>query len=238
MLEIIYQDDYLVAINKPHGLLVHQSPIARDASEFAIQLLRDQIGKKVYPVHRIDRKTSGILLFALDKEVNKNLTEQLTLKTVEKKYWAIVRGYTPDEQLIDYALYKDNGTLQEAQTMIKTLAKVEIDIPSGKHSTSRYSFVEAFPLTGRMHQIRKHMAHILHPIIGDRPHGCNKQNKIWLEKFEMNTMLLHAQKLVFTHPVSNEKVVLTARPQDEFIRAAGIMGFYIDEQNCISIVNT
>ena len=84
MLEIIYQDDYLVAINKPHGLLVHQSPIARDASEFAIQLLRDQIGKKVYPVHRIDRKTSGILLFALDKEVNKSLTEQLTLKTVQK----------------------------------------------------------------------------------------------------------------------------------------------------------
>jgi len=237
MLEIIYQDDYLVAINKPHGLLVHQSPIARDASEFAIQLLRDQIGKKVYPVHRIDRKTSGILLFALDKEVNKCLTEQLTLKTVEKKYWAIVRGYTPDEQLIDYALYKDNGTLQEAQTMITTLAKVEIDIPSGKHSTSRYSFVEAFPLTGRMHQIRKHMAHILHPIIGDRPHGCNKQNKIWLEKFEMNTMLLHAQKLVFTHPVSNEKVVLTARPQKEFIRAAGIMGFHIDEKNCVSVGN-
>lgn len=235
MLEIIYQDDYLVAINKPHGLLVHQSPIARDASEFAIQLLRDQIDKKVYPVHRIDRKTSGILLFALDKEVNKNLTEQLTLKTVEKKYWAIVRGFTPDEQLIDYALYKDNGALQEAQTIIKTLAKVEIDIPSGKHSTSRYSFVEAFPLTGRMHQIRKHMAHILHPIIGDRPHGCNKQNKIWLERFKMNTMLLHAQKLVFTHPVSHEKVVLTARPQEEFIRAAGIMGFYIDEENCVSI---
>lgn len=237
MLEIIYQDDYLVAINKPHGLLVHQSPIARDASEFAIQLLRDQIDKKVYPVHRIDRKTSGILLFALDKEVNKNLTEQLTLKTVEKKYWAIVRGYTPDEQLIDYALYKDNGTLQEAQTRIKTLAKVEIDIPSGKHSTSRYSFVEASPLTGRMHQIRKHMAHILHPIIGDRPHGCNKQNKIWLEKFKINTMLLHAQKLVFTHPISNEKVVLTARPQEEFMRAAGIMGFYIDKKNCIGTGN-
>ena len=176
-------------------------------------------------------------IFALDKEVNKSLTEQLTLKTVEKKYWAIVRGYTPDEQLIDYALYKDNGTLQEAQTMIKTLAKVEIDIPSGKHSTSRYSFVEAFPLTGRMHQIRKHMAHILHPIIGDRPHGCNKQNKIWLEKFKINTMLLHAQKLVFTHPVSNEKVELTAHLQEEFLRAAGIMGFYIDKKNGVSVGN-
>lgn len=229
MLEIIYQDDYLVAINKPHGLLVHQSPIARDASEFAIQLLRDQIGKKVYPVHRIDRKTSGILLFALDKEVNKSLTEQFTLKTVEKKYWAIVRGFTPEELHIDYPLYKDNGVLQEAQTTIKTLAQTVLPIPSGKHDTSRYSFIEASPLTGRMHQIRKHLAHVLHPIIGDRPHGCNKQNKIWLEKFEMNTMLLHAQKLVFTHPVTAKEVVLTARPHKEFLRSAGILGFEMDK---------
>lgn len=225
LLEILYQDEYITAINKPHGLLVHQSPIARDASEFAIQLLRDQIGKKVFPVHRLDRKTSGVLLFAFDKEVNRILTEQFTTKQIEKRYIAIVRGFAPEEMLIDYALYKDNGVLQEAQTLIKRMQIAEIDLPSGKHPTSRYSFVEAFPFTGRMHQIRKHLAHILHPIIGDRPHGCNKQNKLWLEKYEMNTMMLHGASLKLNHPVTNEVLEIKAEPQAEFKRVMQLLNF-------------
>ena len=227
MLEILYQDDYLIAINKPHGLLVHQSPIARDASEFAIQLLRDQIGKKVYPVHRIDRKTSGVLLFAFDKEINKQMTELFSTKTIQKQYYAIVRGFAPDEQLIDYALYTDDGKLQDAQTSIKTIQKSEIELAFGKHATSRYSLIEAFPHTGRMHQIRKHLAHILHPIIGDRPHGCNKQNKLWLETFEMNTMLLHAKSVTFVHPVTNEDIAIEAPFQSEFKRVAEILNLDI-----------
>lgn len=215
-LEIIYEDEYLVAINKPHGLLVHQSSIARNADEFAVQLLRDQIGQRVYPAHRLDRKTSGVLLFALDKATNQSLTQQFTDKTITKKYWAIVRGFAPDELTIDYALRKDNGVLQDAVTKIKTVQRTEIDLPFGKHSTSRYSLVEAEPITGRMHQIRKHMAHILYPIIGDRPHGCNKQNKLWLEKFGMKTMLLHAHSLTFTHPKSLEEITLSAQPSEIF----------------------
>lgn len=215
-LEILYEDEYLVAINKPHGLLVHQSSIARNADEFAVQLLRDQIGQRVYPTHRLDRKTSGVLLFALDKTTNQSLTQQFTDKTITKKYWAIVRGFAPDELTIDYALRKDNGVLQDAITKIKTLDRVEIDLPFGKHPTSRYSLVEAQPQTGRMHQIRKHMAHIFHPIIGDRPHGCNKQNKLWLEKFGMKTMLLHAHSLTFTHPKSLEEITLSAQPSEIF----------------------
>jgi len=215
-LEILYKDEYLVAINKPHGLLVHQSSIARNADEFAVQLLRDQIGQRVYPAHRLDRKTSGVLLFALDKTTNQSLTQQFTDKTITKKYWAIVRGFAPDELTIDYALRKDNGVLQDAVTKIKTVQRAEIDLPFGKHSTSRYSLVEAEPITGRMHQIRKHMAHILYPIIGDRPHGCNKQNKLWLEKFGMKTMLLHAHSLTFTHPKSLEEITLSAQPSEIF----------------------
>lgn len=215
-LEILYEDEYLVAINKPHGLLVHQSSIARNADEFAVQLLRDQIGQRVYPAHRLDRKTSGVLLFALDKTTNQSLTQQFTDKTITKKYWAIVRGFAPDELTIDYALRKDNGVLQDAVTKIKTVQRTEIDLPFGKHSTSRYSLVEAEPITGRMHQIRKHMAHILYPIIGDRPHGCNKQNKLWLEKFGMKTMLLHARSLTFTHPKSLEEITLSAQPSEIF----------------------
>lgn len=226
-LEIIYQDEYLVAINKPHDLLVHQSPIARNAEEFAIQILRNQINQKVYPVHRLDRKTSGVLLFALDKDTNRNLVEQFTNKSTEKKYWAIVRGFCPDELTIDYALHRDDGVLQDAVTKIKTLEKAEIDLPLGKHQTSRYSLIEAEPLTGRMHQIRKHLAHILHPIIGDRPHGCNKQNKLWLEKFNMKTMLLHAHSLTFQHPYTKENIVLTAQPSQVFTKVYQLLNFKV-----------
>lgn len=225
MLEILYQDEHIIAINKPHGLLVHQSPIARDADEFAIQLLRDQIGKKVYPVHRLDRKTSGVLLFAFSKEVNRALTEQFTTKQIEKRYIAIVRGFAPEEMHIDYALYKDNGVLQDAQTLIKRLQIAEINLPSGKHQTSRYSLIEAFPFTGRMHQIRKHLAHILNPIIGDRPHGCNKQNKLWLENFQMNTMLLHGASLKLMHPVTNEELLIEAKIHSEFKRVMDLLNF-------------
>ncbi|MBQ0116337.1 MAG: pseudouridylate synthase [Flavobacterium sp.] len=225
MLEILYQDDHLVAINKPHGLLVHQSPIARDASEFAIQLLRDQIQQKVFPVHRLDRKTSGVLLFALDKETNKIMTDKFTNKDIEKSYLAILRGFTPPSATIDYALFKDNGTLQDAVTHYKTLQQSEIELPSGKHLTSRYSLVEAHPETGRMHQLRKHFAHVLHPILGDRPHGCNKQNKLWLEKHQMDKMMLHANTLSFAHPHTQEQVHLTATPSAEFQRVCQILNF-------------
>ena len=223
MLDILFQDPYIVVINKPHHLLVHASPIARNAEEFAIQILRDQIGQKVYPVHRLDRKTSGVLIFALDKTTNAVLTQQFTEKNVEKTYWAIVRGFAPKELFIDYPLSKDNGVLQDAQTSIKTLAYAEINVPFGKHNTSRYSLIEAKPLTGRMHQIRKHLAHILHPIIADRPHGCNKQNKLWLEKFNHNTMLLHAQSVKFMHPIHQTPMEINAPLSHDFLKALDVL---------------
>ncbi|CAN5493546.1 tRNA pseudouridine(65) synthase TruC [soil metagenome] len=222
LLTILYQSADLVAINKPHGLLVHRSMIASDASEFAVQLLRDQLGQRVYPVHRLDRKTGGVLLFALTESMNSIMQQQFMGGTVDKKYIAIVRGYTPDEQTIDYPLRNDEtGVSQDAVTHIKTLRRTEIPLPFGKHATSRYSLVELTPTTGRMHQLRKHMAHILHPIIGDRPHGCNKQNKLFKEHFEMNTMLLHAQQIEFTHPITSELITITAPFQAEFGRMLG-----------------
>jgi len=223
MLEIIYQDEYLVAINKPHGLLVHQTSIARDATEFALQMLRDQIGKHVSPVHRLDRKTSGILLFAFDKTSETLMQQQFMNAETEKKYLAILRGFAPDFMEIDYPLAKENGTMQEAFTCFKTLQKAEVDVAFGKHQTSRYSLIEATPKTGRMHQLRKHFSHILHPIIGDRTHGCNKQNKFFLEQWNMTTMLLHASELSFTHPITSEKIHLKANLHDEFKRVMKIM---------------
>ncbi|WP_410221567.1 pseudouridine synthase [Pedobacter sp.] len=223
MLEIVYQDNDLIAINKPHGLLVHRSKLANDAKEFALQLLRDQIGKQVNPVHRLDRKTGGALLFAFSKEVEIEMQKQFQEGLVEKKYLAIVRGFTPDEMEIDYPLAKENGTLQEAFTMFRTLQQSEIPVEFGKHPTGRYSLVEANPKTGRMHQLRKHFAHIFHPIIGDRPHGCNKQNRYFKERYQMDTMLLHASSLKFVHPVTTEPVHITASVHPEFKRAAAIM---------------
>ncbi len=224
-LDIIYQDDYLVAINKPHGLLVHRSPIASDATEFALQILRDQLNRLVYPAHRLDRKTGGVLLFALSKEVEKQMQQQFQENLVDKKYLAIVRGYTYDAGEIDYPLRKENGTLQEAFTRYKTLARAELDVALGNHRTSRYSLVEANPATGRMHQLRKHFSHIFHPIIADRTHGCNKQNKMFKERWELDAMLLHASELMLTHPVTHEPIHIEAPLQPEFLRMMNIMGW-------------
>jgi tRNA pseudouridine65 synthase len=225
MLEIVYQDEYLVAINKPHGLLVHRSKIANDATEFALQLLRDQLGKHVSPVHRLDRKTSGLLLFAFEKDVEIALHKQFQEGLVTKKYWAILRGYAPQEMDINYPLAKENGTMQEAFTAFRTVQHAEIDIALGKHPTSRYSLVEATPTTGRMHQLRRHFAHIFHPIIGDRKHGCNKQNRFFKTEFEMTTMLLHASALIFNHPITEKEISLKADLHDEFKRVMVLMKF-------------
>jgi len=218
MLEILYQDEYVVAINKPHGLLVHRSKIANDANEFAIQLLRDQINQVVYPVHRLDRKTSGVLLFGLSSEVNSIMQQQFMNREVTKKYLAFVRGFMDEAGTIDYPLKKENGTSQDAITHYKSLKRGVLPFPSGNFETSRYSLIELNPETGRMHQIRRHLAHVFHPIIGDRPHGCNKQNKLFLERLQMITMLLHASELTFNHPISKETVTIKAPLFSEFRR--------------------
>lgn len=225
MLEIVYQDEHIIAINKPHGLLVHRSSIANDAKEFALQLLRDQVGRHVSPVHRLDRKTGGLLLFAFEKDVEIALHQQFQNGQVIKKYLAVLRGHSPDQQDIDYPLAKENGTIQEAFTAFVTLKRAELNIPFGKHETSRYSLVEATPTTGRMHQLRRHFAHIFYPIIGDRKHGCNKQNKFFKEQWDMTTMLLHASQLSFKHPVTGDQVVLKADIGDEFRRMNQLMGW-------------
>ncbi|WP_254526736.1 MULTISPECIES: pseudouridine synthase [unclassified Sphingobacterium] len=223
MLEILFEDEDFVAINKPHGLLVHKSSIAADTSEFALQILRDQIGKKVYPAHRLDRKTAGVLLFSLNKEMDSAIQTAFSQNLIKKEYLAVLRGHTDPEGTIDYPLKKENGTIQEALTHYQTLATTEIDLPFGKFPTSRYSLVLAKPETGRMHQLRRHFAHIFHPIIGDRPHGCNKQNKLWKDTFQHDTMLLHAKSLAFSHPKTQENILIQAQIQPEFERALGIL---------------
>ena len=225
MLDILYKDDWMVAVNKPAGVLVHRSSIAKDATVFVLQLLRDQLGQRVYTVHRLDRKTSGVLLFALDENTQKVLSLQFQNREVFKSYRAIVRGFVAEIQRIDYALKNDKGKIQDAITDVVPLQSVEAPFGDHRFPTSRYSFIELIPHTGRMHQLRKHMAHLRHPIIGDRPHGCNKQNKLWKEKFSMINMLLHARILRLNHPlVVDKKVEIHAPFPQHFEEAFSLLG--------------
>jgi len=215
-LQIIYEDDYIIAINKPAGLLVHRTKLARDAKEFALQLLRDQVGYQVTPIHRLDRKTSGVLLFAKQQDFVHPFQMALQDESTLKRYVAIVRGFFPKEITVDYPLVNEAGKKQEATTGFKLLDKSEIPLAFGKFESSRYSLIEAFPKTGRMHQIRKHLNHLRHPIIGDRPHGCNKQNRLFLKEFNLSKMLLHAESIEIKHPFKETVLEIEAVIPEHF----------------------
>lgn len=223
-MEILFQDDSFIAINKPAGLLVHPSRIAPNAKTSAMQLLRDQIGSYVYPIHRLDRKTSGVLLFALSKASLSAVSEQFRDGLVRKVYLSINRGYVEEKGIIDYALTNSKGKVQHAVTHYKCLAQTEIPLAHGGHETSRYSMLELRPLTGRFHQLRKHLAHIRHPIIGDRPHGCNKQNRLFKKEFALMEMMLWARSLKFHHPEKGA-IEIRSNPSPEFLRIAAMLNF-------------
>lgn len=231
MLEIIFEDDHYIAINKPNGLLVHRSAIARDVETFAVQELRDQINQYVFPAHRLDRKTSGVLLFAKNKNALSSIRQLFEIKEINKEYFAIVRGFTEPKGLIDYPLTNEKGVSKDAITYFETLETSEIPVPLGKFPTSRYSLVKLTPQTGRMHQLRKHMAHILHPIIGDRPHGCNKQNRHFKSTWNSETMFLHAHSMAFIHPLTFSALDIHARVPNEFIRISQILKFSCNFDN-------
>ncbi len=207
MLDIIHRDSRTIAVNKPAGMLVHRSWLDKHETRFAVQTLRDQIGQHVYPVHRLDRPTSGVLLFALDTEAARLLTQQFENKTIEKTYWAIVRGHLPSDGLIDYALKympdkiaeaQTEATLQEAQTTYRCLAQTELPFQSAlRYPTSRYSWAELTPHTGRKHQLRRHMKHIFHPIVGDTNYGDLRQNHAVAEHIGTQRLMLHARSLSF-----------------------------------------
>lgn len=227
MLEILYRDEFLVAINKPSGLLVHRSPIDRYETEFAVQILRDQIGQFVYPVHRLDKPTSGVLLFALDKESASLLGEQFMSRESKKSYIAVVRGYIEERGIIEHALTikldkiadKDSSVpieAQEATTEYERVATVELDFAVGKYDKTRYSLVKLYPMTGRKHQLRRHMKHISHHILGDTKYGRGEHNIFIREQFDCHRMLLHASELQIRHPYTNEILVIQASLDDTF----------------------
>lgn len=226
-LQILYKDEHYVAINKPHNLLVHRSPIAADESVFALQLLRDQLGCWVSLCHRIDRKTAGVLLFALTKEADQLIKKQFENQLCQKKYLALVRGYLPDEGMTDRPLANEKGVMKEAITYFRCLQKVELDIAVSRYPKSRYSLAEITPKTGRMHQIRRHFAQMRHYLIGDKTHGECKHNKMFEQNFDLQTMLLHAKELSFVHPFTQTTVTIEAPLQPEFLAVLDKLGLEI-----------
>ena len=229
-LPILFRDDDVVAINKPAGLLVHRSRVDVHASEFAVQMLRDQIGQLVFPVHRIDRPTSGVLLFALNKECARELSDQFASRSVSKDYLAIVRGNTPETKRWDEPLIekhdpatdgkaRKNKAAQEAITQFRTLESWTVPFSAGKYSQSRYSLIAAKPLTGRKHQLRRHFNHMAHPIVGDSTYGDRRHNRLFREQFAVHRLLLIAKRMKFLHPVSGSAIEVEAENGIEFDNA-------------------
>jgi tRNA pseudouridine65 synthase len=219
MLEILFQDDALIAVNKPANLAVHRSKMVGNADTFLIDALREQVGESVYLAHRLDRATSGVLLVARNKEIAAALGEQFMARTVHKQYLVVVRGWPdPAEGVIDYPLpgSRETGPRREARTRYRQLATTEVPIALGRYPQQRYALLLAEPESGRFRQIRKHLAHIHHPVIGDCQHGRGDHNRLYKQYFGCHRMLLHAWQLDFHHPLSGASMTLEAPLDDAF----------------------
>ena len=218
MLDILYLDDYLAIVNKPAGWLVHRTPLDKGESRFVLQALRDQIGQHVWPVHRLDKGTSGVLVFALNAEVARALGQAFeTGEGLHKTYRAIVRGWPSEQDLIDHPLKRmpddmrsEREEIQPAQTRYQTLRRGELPIAQGEFTSLRWAEVQLQPLTGRRHQLRRHMKHIAHPIIGDATHGKGPLNRAVAAHLGQQRLWLHALRLDMRHPMSGQALTIDA----------------------------
>lgn len=221
-LDILFQDEHLVAVNKPEGLLVHRTNLAKDEEDAVVQRLRDQTGKWVFPVHRLDRGTSGVLLMAFTPDIARQLSLQFSEAQTRKTYHCLVRGYCDESGVIDYPLAKLNeqkgrsrfkieGTEKDAETHFVRLKQFQLPVPVSRYDSMRLSWLEVTPKQGRKHQIRRHFKHLLNPLVGDTCYGCRHINKvtreIWSEDFRL---MLHASSLEFSHPISKQRMTLEA----------------------------
>ena len=225
--EIVYQDDHFVAVNKPAGLLVHRSFVDPTEKQAALQMVRDQVGGKVFPVHRLDRPTSGVLLFALDPETAKRCALLFQAGSFTKTYLAVVRGILPDAGVIDHPVKQvrdrydkrqegDEIKRHPAVTTFKCLATIELPFFVDKYPHTRYCLAELSPKTGRRHQLRQHMKHLSHPIIGDTRYGKSVHNRFFQTRFGCRRLLLAAVRLEFIHPATRAHVTIKADPGPDF----------------------
>ncbi|GGK82111.1 pseudouridine synthase [Amphritea balenae] len=238
-INILFEDEHYFAIDKPSGLLVHPSPIERRAPN-AIALIREQLGIKAYTVHRLDRPTSGVLIFAKSSEAAHKLNLCFAERQIKKTYHCVCRGYTPEEGVIDHPLKEildkvadkradPNKPPKDAVSEFRRLGTVELPIAVGRYDSARYSLVEVKPKTGRKHQIRRHLKHIFHPLVGDTKHGDGRHNTLFRDEFGLERLLLMASKLEFQHPFTHEQIVIEAPVTpwvDQLFTQLGWQGLY------------
>ena len=228
MMQLLYRDDVLAAFNKPTGLLMHRSPIDRFETRFALQEARNQLGQRVYPLHRLDKPTSGVVLFATSPEIASLLMPAFAGGDVRKTYLAVARGIVPETGVIDYPLVEEvdacddprtdtDKDAQPAVTEFQRLATADLPHAVGRYPTSRYSLLLAAPLTGRRHQLRRHFKHLFHPLIGDTRYGEGRHNRFFREQFGCHRLLLHAAELSLLHPLTGDLITITA-PLDTTFR--------------------
>lgn len=219
-LDVLYRDDFLAVVDKPAGLMVHDSKLARGETDFAADRLREQFGRPIFLVHRLDRATSGCLLLAFDRETASALGKTLMSREVAKEYLAVCRGWPGEAAfVVDHPLDGGPGkpVKKPALTRFECLAKMELDEPSAGFATSRYALLRARPETGRFRQIRRHLKHLSHHLIGDTSHGDGRHNRIFRMR-GIHRMLLHASRLEFVHPQDGRRVVVEAPVDAQFAR--------------------
>ena len=213
-LTVLWQDEHYVVIHKPSGWLVHRTGLDAHETRIVLQHLRDQLGRPVYPVHRLDKGTSGVLLMALSSDAARAMAQAFEGHLVDKHYIAMVRGWPAPAWDVDHPLKPDDAPpdalAQSAQTQFKRLATLQLDVPVDRYPTTRVALVEARPLTGRRHQIRRHLKHVAHPIIGDATHGKGPHNRWWAERLGLQRLWLHAEGLTFTHPFTQHRIEIAS----------------------------
>lgn len=220
-LEIIYQDRYCLLVSKPNNVLVHHAHHARNKVNEAslIQLIENQFSKRFYPIHRLDRKTSGIILLASKREYVASFQTLFINNKIQKVYYGVVRGFSKENIIIDSPVKgRDADVYKEAETHIKLLDKITLDIPVKPYDTSRYSLVELQPKTGRMHQLRIHMNKVSTPLINDAKYGDKNHDIMYGEQFGWKNLFLHAGSLEFTHPFTEEKLILKSSFSEDWIQ--------------------
>lgn len=224
---VLFQDAHYIAIHKPANILVHRSWLASQDTRFVLQELRDQIGQRVYPVHRLDRATAGVLIFGLTSTACRDLAQRFESGAVSKHYLALVRGWVDAQGVIDHPVTDrdEGGEPKPALTHYRRLGRIELPFAVDRYPSSRYSLVAVQPHSGRRHQIRQHFKHIFHPLVGDTTYGNGRHNRFFREQFGLHQLLLLSQRLVFEHPYSGEALVIHAGPEPAWQQLQALAGW-------------
>jgi tRNA pseudouridine65 synthase len=233
LIPILHRDEHYVVVNKPAGLLVHRTSVDARETRFLLQMLRDQIGCRVHPIHRLDKGTSGIIVFALHAEAANRLARAFREERVDKRYVAVVRGHAPQHAVVDWPLRdtidprakRHHSLLRPAVTEVRRLAIVELSMAVGRYATARYSLVACRPRSGRQHQIRRHLKHLRHPVIGDANYGDLAHNRFFRNTLGVGRLLLAATQISFEHPYTKTKLQIAAPLDESFQRLFQELGW-------------